>query len=498
LARALAGLGHDVHLLCQDRDAGRLEWVDSVGDWGGGELRVVAAEGPGSPGVGSITVYRPDIAGLLPVYVEDRYAGFEVKAFPDLTDPELERYIAANVAAVRDVDASIGGAHAALANHLIMGPAILARAGLRFAAKVHGSALSYTVKPNERFLPYAREGMSGAEAVLVGSAHTAASLWDTIAEPSVEAKTRLGPPGVDVEAFAPEQPGEDTLADLARRLASAEPPAASTDSFDRNPAEAASALDAYAGGPGPRVAFVGKLIVSKGCDLLLAAWPLVLAARPDARLLVAGFGAYRDALEDLWAAIVAEDLARAREIAELGWELEGGERRRLPLLAGFLRDPPAGWAQAAAAGASSVSFAGRLEHGEVADVLAGSDAIVVPSTFPEAFGMVAAEAASAGVLPVCAGHSGLAEVAGALDAALPEAARGLTAFPLDPGAVAGIAARLNRWFELEPAVRSESEAALRATVERNWSWQGVARSVLDASAGELERLTAVPSVDPAR
>ncbi len=41
---------------------------------------------------------------------------------------------------------------------------------------------------------------------------------------------------------------------------------------------------------------MGKLIVSKGVDLLLAAWPLVVARVPDARLAIVGFGTYRDAL----------------------------------------------------------------------------------------------------------------------------------------------------------------------------------------------------------
>ena len=60
-----------------------------------------------------------------------------------------------------------------------MGPAILARAAIApFAAKIHGSALEYTVKPHpDRFLPFAREGMEAAAGVLVGSAHTAESLW---------------------------------------------------------------------------------------------------------------------------------------------------------------------------------------------------------------------------------------------------------------------------------------------------------------------------------
>ncbi len=47
----------------------------------------------------------------------------------------------------------------------------------------------------------------------------------------------------------------------------------------------------------PSSAFVGKLIVSKGVDLLLAAWPLVHERFPEATLLVVGFGAYRDGLD---------------------------------------------------------------------------------------------------------------------------------------------------------------------------------------------------------
>src|SRR6478735_6479257 len=167
LAPALARLGNEVHLLCQDR-----------------EIR--------PPGV---EVHVPDIGGLLPVYVKDPYEGFEVKAFPELSEAELENYIGANVAAVREVAERAGGIDLALANHLVMGPAILARADVApFAAKVHGSALEYTVKPYPRFLPYAREGMEAAQGVLVGSRHTAESLWAALPEvPGLKEKTRLGP-----------------------------------------------------------------------------------------------------------------------------------------------------------------------------------------------------------------------------------------------------------------------------------------------------------------
>src|SRR3990170_3988028 len=88
LAAALARLGHEVHLLCQDRRAVELSWVDAAGIWEDGRLRV--------------------------------------EPFPELSEAELDAYLDANVTAVRDVVERLGGVDAALANHLVMGPVILA------------------------------------------------------------------------------------------------------------------------------------------------------------------------------------------------------------------------------------------------------------------------------------------------------------------------------------------------------------------------------------
>jgi glycosyltransferase involved in cell wall biosynthesis len=422
LAAALARLGHEVHLICQER---RVE-------------------------VEGVEIHNPDIHGLLPVYLKDPYEGFEVKAFPELTEAELDRYLDDNVAAVRGVAAAVGPPDAALAGHLVMGPCILARAGIgEFAAKIHGSALEYTVKPNPRFLPYAAEGMRAAAGVLTGSHHTAESLWEAL--PGVEGlreKTRLGPPGVDTERFRPR--GE-----AARE---------------------------------PVVAFVGKLIVSKGIDLLLAAWPLVLARNPAARLKVAGFGAYEDGVDRLLAALDSGDLDDAREVARLGRALEGGSDRPLPILGAFLAEPPAGYGEAARGMAASVELVGRLEHDEVADLLPDVEALVMPSTFPEAFGMVAAEAAACGALPVSAGHSGMLEVSRKLAEALAPEAAGLTSFAVEKGAVEGIAGRLNDWLALPEEQRAMAREALVSTAHRLWSWEGVARGVIAASRGELDRL----------
>src|ERR671920_677672 len=136
LAEALARNGHEVHLLCQEREPLSLPWVDAAGDWGSGALRVQQRRDPAR-----IPVYRPAI-DLLPVYVADRYEGVEARPLPDLTDAEIDEYVARNVAAVREVVAR-AAPDVALANHLVMGPLVLARAldgAVPYAVKVHGSA----------------------------------------------------------------------------------------------------------------------------------------------------------------------------------------------------------------------------------------------------------------------------------------------------------------------------------------------------------------------
>ena len=135
-----------------------------------------------------------------------------------------------------------------------------------------------------------------------------------------------------------------------------------------------------------------------------------------------------------------------------------------------------------------IAWAGRLDHSELTDVLPAAEAMAVPSTFPEAFGMVAAEAAACGALPVVAAHSGLAEVARTLGAAAPEAARRWLTFEVGPGAVRELAADLSAWLEAPPDLRAATREAIVAATRESYSWDGVARSVIAAARGELDGL----------
>ncbi len=564
LAAALAGLGHEVHLLCQDRHPERQPFVNAAGDWDTGSLRVrtlladdlargddasagdsgarSCGEGGRSfrEGAGHCTVYRPDIGTLLPVYVADRYEGMQARPFADCSESEVALYIDANVAAVRDV-AARARPDVALANHLVMGPVILARAlgeEAPYAVKVHGSALEYTVKPHpERFLDLAREGLAGARTVLVGSHHTASSLWDALADPALERRTRLGPPGVDVERFVPRDPAQareglrvltarlragadsGTGASAATSRALAVDPGGGhacggEDAFARDDLAAASALECLHPQHDRLVGFVGKLIVSKGVDLLLAAWPLVMERVPDARLIVVGFGAYRTGLQCLLTALSGGDLDRAREIALAGRSLEGSSlplpspspspppslagpppaQRPLRHLLAFLDGlgPPERdrYLTAARALPERVMLTGRLDHDELAELLPACEALIVPSTFPEAFGMVAAEAAACGALPISSAHSGLAEVSAVLAGAVPAEVAPWLSFPIDDSSVGALAERIVAWLTAGQALREQTRAGLVATVRERWSWEGVARGVIAATHGELDVLAA--------
>ena len=486
LARALVALGHEVHLLCQDRHAGELDFVDAVGTWKGGALRVDVIRDPVR-----CTAYLPPIGDVLPVYVADAYEGFTARTFPELSDAELARYLAANAGAVREVADRVRP-DVALANHLIAGPAVLARGlggRVPYAVKIHGSALEYVVRPHrERFLELAREGLAGAGGVLVGSRHTGESLWEVMDDPELPARTRLGPPGVDVHSFRPRPAAEagERLRALAGRLEGAD-----TAGWGGE-AGASEALRDLSPEIEPIVGYVGKLIVSKGVDLLLAAWPLVAAEVPSARLVIVGFGTYRDTLARLAEALGAGDLATAREIAARGRELEGGPPGELTYLAAFL-DGLEGEAReryvSAAAGAfGGLRFTGRLEHGDLPDLLPSFLAQVVPSTFPESFGMVAVEAAACGALPLSASHSGLAEVTRTLEPAVEAEVAPLLSFERGPGAVEEIARNLTAWLGLPAERREAARAALSERSRELYGWEGVAQGVIAAAQGRLEGL----------
>jgi hypothetical protein len=122
-------------------------------------------------------------------------------------------------------------------------------------------------------------------------------------------------------------------------------------------------------------------------------------------------------------------------------------------------------------------FTGALEHRHLVHLLPLCDVAVVPSIFPEAFGMVAAEAAAAGVPPLVAAHSGLAEIAAGVAAEYPPELAPLTSFPT--GDADQLRRRLRALLALAADDRRQLGLAARRAVEARWSWARVSQRLLD-------------------
>jgi glycosyltransferase involved in cell wall biosynthesis len=119
-----------------------------------------------------------------------------------------------------------------------------------------------------------------------------------------------------------------------------------------------------------------------------------------------------------------------------------------------------------------VVFTGAMDHDELAALIPLADAAVVPSVLPEAFGMVAAEAAACGVIPIVSDHSGLAEVAAGL---------GPAARTFD-GTAGQLADRIEEVLGLAGAERRRLGDLGRQAVAARWSWERVASRLIEGVA----------------
>jgi glycosyltransferase involved in cell wall biosynthesis len=388
LAREWSNTGHDVVVICQEPHPERYD-------------------------VGSARVFRPNVGGLLPVFVLDRYEGLKAKLLQDFTRAELDRYVALNATALCAQEP----ADLVFANHVLLGGPVAATRGLPSAVKAHGSELEYSMRGHPDLVEWGRRSLAHADAVYVGSRHIREVLEEVVGHVD---RVHEVPPGVDVDEFRP-QGREEALARLVAE-ARADPPNPGN-AAERLPDEQnAERLERYFATDEPTVLYFGKLLYNKGVHVLLEA-----LQKLDARAVIVGFGEYRAELERL---------------------------------------APRG-----------TLFTGPLEHRHLVHLLPLADVTVVPSIFPEAFGMVAAEAAAAGSPPLVARHSGLAEVAAGLEEEYPPELRHLASF--ETGNADQLAAKLRELLALPAEARARLGAAARRAAVRRWSWTSVADRLLE-------------------
>jgi len=189
---------------------------------------------------------------------------------------------------------------------------------------------------------------------------------------------------------------------------------------------------------------------------------------------VIGYGTFREGLEALLTALSTGNRHALDLLAENGRLFEGGPAspmEHLGLSEDLLRD--------ARGMAGAVEFVGPLYHAELARLLPAADVAVVPSIFPETFGLVAAEFAAAGVPPFVADHSGLREAGGLVG-------RGLafdTRVSLGGDFPGNLARAITAYLGLSEDERRQCREVVRRNAVEDLSWGALADRIAELSGG---------------
>jgi phosphatidylinositol alpha-1,6-mannosyltransferase len=293
-----------------------------------------------------------------------------------------------------DADQVLFGAAAPLG---LMGPALRRAGARRIVAMTHGHETWWAGIPGTR--QALRRIGDGADTVTTVSSWCAEQIAPALSPAAVQRMRRLTP-GVDTSRFFPGCGGEQIRKGLG--------------------------LEGV-----PVVTCVSRLIPRKGQDTLIRAWPRVLAAVPNAVLLLVGGGPDRERLQGLAAGV-----------------------------------------------SGSVHFTGPVPWADIPPYVDAADVFAMPCRTrrfglePEALGIVTLEASATGK-PVVIGDSG----------GTPDTVRhGETGYLVDPYNPVAVAARIVQLLTDQVQATSMG-AAGRTWVEQDWSWDrsgAVLRELLDS------------------
>ena len=357
ITESLCRQGHDVHLMAQENHPERYDFITEARRYReDGEVETIYRRDPVHPG--RCVLHKPDLGPMLPVYVWDRYEEFpRVVPMVDLSDDEVEAYVSRNERALLRIVRE-NGITAMHANHAVLMSVVAQRVsaatGVPFAVMPHGSALEFAVKRDERFLRLAEGAFTAASRVFVIGDEMRERVRDILgAVPGLEEKFSGLHLGVDTSQFelVPRSERRATLAKMpatlqrvkrGKRTAQSEAMrarlrgdmqpeemralfAAEDGAYEAKApdADVEARLDAVDWESEPTLLFVGRLISSKGIQSVIAALPLILAARPDLRMLVVGHGPLREPLEALLWALEHGERALFELIVARGRALEG-------------------------------------------------------------------------------------------------------------------------------------------------------------------------------
>ena len=527
LVRELAKVGREVNLLCQDFDPMAIDFVNEFYEFNSENTEYKLMGEKDSPFPGKVRVFKPNLNGFLPVYVYDHYEGYSVKEFPNCSDAEVESYVMQNKNALELVVKDFG-VKVVNTNHLVMFPYIATlvkeTTGVKHLITVHGSALNFTVKKDKRFEEFAKSSLIKADEIIVDSLHADEELkefLDDVHLSELKEKVEIIPAGVDVTSFSlptaspaamvqdfqdkialkvPSSAGRTTsqTEGILRQEGTVEEVIASVEalreSYDyRNVDQDVVAKVETLKDGSHRIMFVGKYLWTKGLHLIIFGIPKVLKQFPKAKFVFVGFGPYREPCEVVINALASNNLDQLETVLKAKNPLFKGEEGNVKLmqeilvkeretLSGIISELPFDIRD-------NIVFTGIAEHKELVSLLPAMDALIAPSVFPEAFGMVAIEAMACGVYPVLTYKSAFKEISDEVIEAVKDYSFQINKVFLDENASDNVAQNLIEYFNYKTQLNNSDFTALqnvlRDVVMKNYSWEGICQKYIKAYDGTL-------------
>ncbi len=493
VAKTWRSMNIAVTVVCQDRKAFELDLVDEFVL--GTDL---IPDKPPEPG--TLRVVVPDINNLLPVYVYDEYEGYDVKVIPEMSFEEIETHIQLNVNAVKKILEQ--GVDFFFANHVLLSPVILKRAleesKIPFKVKVHGSAMEFVAAKHPEYKHYAYEGFENAVEIIAGTTHIKKRVLEVFPNAeNLKEKIKIVPPGMDENLFDLAMDfydNEKKFLDSVRKeirenpngrknISTPEINNFSPEEIHRTLTRLANTYDQRSVDADlldkwkplridePIIIYFGKFLQTKGVGELLLLTPRIFELQPKVRFLFVGFGAYREHLEAIITALKTGNKKLADAVAKAGNFAVNIDVNK------FFR-------KLTEEEASRITITGILNHNLLSLLLPLASISVMPSTFAEAFGMVAVESMAAGVFPITNYHSGMTDVTDNLIKNIPETER-LVCKNLDdffeelPNKIVQTLNFLYPDGFSEHLWKTQFGKLLRNFAVKNYSWTNIARKLLE-------------------
>lgn len=427
--RELCKMGHQVKLFCQENDPDKFDFIEKAFDFNGENSKIRMIYQKETPYLGKCDLYRPNLNGFLPVYVYDEYDGYQVKTFTTCNKEEIESYIDCNRQAI-DTALENTLSDFVWSNHTIMQPVYVARSQLgqslcQHVMTVHGSCLNFSVRNSSLLQDYAREAIANVDKIAFVSHFSEKEFLEFFNNDArIKKKSVAISGGVDLEKFMTltdssekTQVIKELVADLAaeaKRLKNNPDVGEGIWKTDENIISKLKNIDFD---NEKIVLYYGKYLWTKGVQLLIAAAPLIMKDHKDVYFILVGFGSSRSYFEAMIEALNCGDetgyLNLITHPETYDSEIDPSSAQFFSWLTKKLEDKEFVsdyFTTAKERIGSAFVFTGFLGHNHLKSIIACSEITVAPSIFPEAFGLVAAEALSSGIIPVQTNHSGFSEV----------------------------------------------------------------------------------------